>query len=157
MWRKSALSSISLTRTFSFSTARRVDSSSNSLESSLPTVFSATLPSYSGRSGFTDSRTLCALPCNFKPWTPTLDGQWSTPPCIGKSADDRWRFTHLSKLRTSMCDVTYRPPLRLCGTRRNSGLRCSSVLPSTSKTPKCRIPTPRDLMPPVPPRIDGPD
>jgi hypothetical protein len=50
--------------------ARRVDSSSNSLGSSLPTVFSTILPSCFGRSGFADSRTLCAPPCNLKLRTP---------------------------------------------------------------------------------------
>jgi hypothetical protein len=48
-------------------------------------------------------------------------------------------------------------PLHLRGTRRNSGLRYSSVFPSTSKTPKCRILTPRDLVPPVHVTINGSD
>jgi hypothetical protein len=76
---------------------------------------------------------------------------------IGKSAYERSLGTHLSKPRMSMRDATCRPPLRLRGTRRNSGLRCSSVLPSTSKTPKCRVSNPRDLVPPVPPTTDGSD
>jgi hypothetical protein len=44
-----------------------------------------------------------------------------------------------------------------CGTLRDSRPRDSSVLLSTLKTPKCRVPSPRDLVPPVPPTIDGSD
>jgi hypothetical protein len=50
--------------------AQRVDSSSNSLESSSPTVFLTVLPSCFGRSGFADSRTLRTPPCNLKFRTP---------------------------------------------------------------------------------------
>jgi hypothetical protein len=46
-------------------------------------------------------------------------------------------------------------PLRLRGTHRNSGLHCFSMLPSNLKMPKCRVPMSRDLVPPVPPMIDG--
>jgi hypothetical protein len=122
--------------------ARRVNSSSNSLGSSLPIEFSAISLSPVGKSGFADSRTLCAPSVKYETPTPDPRCQRSTLLCIGdfpigKSTDERWRFTHLSRLRTPMCDATCCPPLRLRGTRRNSGLRCSSVLPSTSKTPKC--------------------
>jgi hypothetical protein len=42
-----------------------------------------------------------------------------------------------------MCDATCCPPLRLRGTRRNSGLRCFSVLPSTFKNTE--VPSPDSL------------
>jgi hypothetical protein len=95
--------------------------------------------------------------------TPKPDPRWSTVNApvgdfpIGKSAMKEVLDLRLSKPRMPMCDATCCTPLSLRGTRRNSGLRGFSVLPSTLKTPKCRVPTPRDLVPPVPPMIDGSD
>jgi hypothetical protein len=52
-------------------------------------------------------------------------------------------------------DDTCQQPRYHCGTRRNSGLCWSFVIPSTLETPKCRIPTPWDLATPVPFLING--
>jgi hypothetical protein len=77
-------------------------SSNSSRESSSPTgCFSVISLSPVGRSGFADSRTLCALPVQYETPIPDPRCQWSTLICIGdfpigKSTDERWRFTHLS-------------------------------------------------------------
>jgi hypothetical protein len=124
---------------------------------SSPSVIS---PSLLGESTFTLSRILCAILCPSNLRGPIPDGQRSMTHLvgdfpIGKSAYERSRFTHLSKPRMLICDATCCTPHNLRGTRRDSGLRYSSGFLSTLKTPKCRIPTPRDLVPPVPPTIDG--
>jgi hypothetical protein len=149
-------------------TARRVKALPTPLGSSrLPTTISSAIsPSLLGKSAFALSRTLCALFVQFK--TPNPDPRWSMVndsilsgiSLSGNRHMKGQRFTHLSKPRMPRCDATCCHLLHYsCGTRRNSGSRnhsFSTVL-STLKTPKCRVPTPRDLVPPVPALIDGSD
>jgi hypothetical protein len=140
------------TRTFSYSTARRVVCSSNSHKSSLPTGFSRRSPLQISEDRISRYREACKIvlvQSNTKTLIP--DGQRST----SGYRYSRCRRPALltSELRTR--DATCCAPHNFRGSHRNSGLRGLSVLPSTSKSPKCRIPIPRDLVPPVPPTMDG--
>ena len=120
----------------------------------LPTVFSTISSSRIGRSGLVISRGLQHCPCVINHRNP--DPRWSTVNTSGYR-HSRCRVFVFRNPKYRGADATCYTPHSLCGTRCNSGLRCSSVFPSTLKTPKCRIPTPRDLVPPVPPTIDDSD
>jgi hypothetical protein len=125
-------------------------------------TLSAISPSQFGKSAFALSRTLCALLVCFETPNPDPRCQRSTDPVLlGISLSGNRRMKSSESLTFQIpntdvrCHVLYSTPSPWDPSP--LGTHYSSVFLSTLKTPKCRIPAPRDLVPRVRAPIDGPD
>jgi hypothetical protein len=119
-------------------------------------------PSHFGKSVFALLRTLYALLVCFETPNPDPRCQRSTDPIlsgISLSGNRRMKGSEALPFQNPECRyamprvVLHAVSVGPIATR----TRYSSMFLSTLKTPKCRVPTPRDLVPPVPPMIDGSD